>query len=109
MSAATNATVSLPKRVCIGAVALLFVGLTIWQVEAQRDDWPLSSFEMYSGLQGKVASRTVTVGVSGEGEFDLGRAKLGPFGAARLRHLSGKLERNPKRRARFLSTVQRHY
>jgi hypothetical protein len=108
-AASTNGSVALYERVCVAAAAVLFVGLTIWQVKTQRDDWPLSSFEMYSGLQGSVASRTVTVGVSDEGEFNVGRAKLGPFGAARLRHLSDKLERKPKRRARFLSTVQERY
>ncbi len=110
MAASTHAA-ALPlwKRVCIGAAALLFIGLTIWQIKGQRDDWPLSSFEMYSGLQGKVASRSVTVGVSDEGEFDLTGVSLGPIGGARLRHLSSKLERNPKRRARFLATVQARY
>jgi hypothetical protein len=110
MAASTNgAALPLWKRVCIRAAAVLFIGLTIWQIEAQRDDWPLSSFEMYSGLQGKVASRTATVGVSDEGEFDLTGVSLGPIAGARLRHLSDRLERNPKRRARFLASVQSRY
>ena len=109
MSAAVNETLSRRKRFGIGVAALAFVGLTLWQVATQRDDWPLSCFEMYSGLQGPVTSRTSAVGVSDEGEFALGGIKLGPFGGARLRTLNERLARNAKRRARFLQTVQRHY
>lgn len=97
------------RRGAIATSALLFVSLTVWQVSAQRDDWPLSSFEMYSGLQGTTASRSVVKGVSEDGEFDLASGQIGPFGGARLRHLNGKLAGSPKRRARFLRVVQARY
>lgn len=100
---------SLPLRVSVAVCALSFVGLTIWQIAARRDDWPLSAFEMYSGLQGNVASRSFVKGVSDNSEFELRGGQVGPLGGARLRHLNSKLARNPKRQRRFVQRIQQRY
>lgn len=96
------------KRVAVSLAACAFVGATIWQVSGLRDDWPLSSFKMYSGLEGGVASRAILKGVSDRGEFDL-EGEMVPFGGARLRALNQKLSKNHKRQRRFVEVVQKRY
>lgn len=105
---ASTEPLSLARRAAVSLAACVFVGATIWQVATRRDDWPLSNFEMYSGLEGPVSSRSVVKGVSDQGEFDL-KGDMLPLGGARLRHLNAKLERNKARQRRFVSFVQRRY
>jgi hypothetical protein len=96
-------------RWAVGLCAAAFIALTVWQIVARRDDWPLSSFDMYSGLEGKVSSRSVIKGVSEQGEFALTGEHTSPFGGARLRHLNGKLSGQQKRQRRFIHAVRSRY
>lgn len=53
--------------------ALLLIGLTVWQVTAKRDDWPLSNFNLYSFIAGRSGSRYVVVAFGPEGETKIAR------------------------------------
>jgi hypothetical protein len=97
------------RRYLVAAAALAVLGSTVWQVVGKRDDWPLSSYPMYSGKQGPSTSRDVLVGVGDNAEFRLSGSQLPPVGGARLRHLNAKLASNKKRRDRFVAVIQNHY
>ncbi len=93
------------RNLLVACAALAYVAATVWQVLERRDDWPLSSYPMYSHQQGVWASKSFLFGVTPEGEYALAPGELGPIGGARLTHLLSKLERDPKRRDRFLETI----
>jgi hypothetical protein len=99
----------LPRRIGVGVAALSFVLLTLWQIAARRDDWPLAAFQMYSGLQSPVVEREVVRGVSDGGEFELGADQTAPLGGARLRNLTEKLAQDPARHERFVRQLIRRY
>jgi hypothetical protein len=98
----------LARRAGVAIAALAFVGATAWQVIAERDDWPLSAFEMYSNRQGPKASRSYVRGVSDTGEFELADGML-PVGGARLRHLNARLARAKGRQRDFAARIQSRY
>lgn len=64
-------TISKSKKVAVACASVLFVVLSAWQVQARREDWPLSKYDMYSVKHGAFAQRKVLYGVSPEGEFPL--------------------------------------
>ena len=105
---ATAEPLPLVRRIGVGLGACAFVAAIVWQVATQRDDWPLSCFNMYSGLEGPVASRSFVRGVSDQGEFELADEMM-PVGGARLRHLNAKLARNPERQRAFAQVIQHRY
>jgi hypothetical protein len=107
----TTTALPLPRwlRASVALAALSFVAATVWQIAAGRDDWPLSGFQMYSGLEGSTTHRRVVRGVSDVGEFALEGVHTRPLSGARLRHLHNKLKRQRSRREKFLSTVARRY
>jgi hypothetical protein len=73
------------KRRWIVGFAAAYVCVTLFEVCAERDDWPLSAFAMYSQPKTKVAGRRVLVGVTAEGEFPIeGGENVGNLS---LRHL----------------------
>lgn len=73
------------KRRWIVGFAVAYVSATLFEVCAERDDWPLSAFAMYSQPKTKVAGRRVLVGVTAEGEFPVeGGENVGNLS---LRHL----------------------
>src|SRR5690606_39436164 len=83
MAATANMT---PFRVILALLVLSsLLGLQAWQTIYKRDDWPLSAFPMYSGLQGRYTSRVILVGVTPEGEVPLGKKYTRPLVGARLR------------------------
>lgn len=51
----------------------------IWQVVAQRDDWPLSSYPMYSGLQRPHVMKQELRAVSASGELEFTSEHLEPL------------------------------
>jgi hypothetical protein len=77
-----------PARVVV-ALAVLFslFGLQVWQTLKLRDDWPLSSYPMYSGLQSSTATRQALVAVTEHGEVPLDPEYTRPLGGARLQQL----------------------
>jgi len=99
---------SFARRVGVGLGACAFVAAIGWQVATQRDDWPLSCFKMYSGIEGPVTSRSFVRGVSEQGEFELADDVI-PVGGAQLRHLNAKLARNKVRQRAFARAIQRRY
>jgi hypothetical protein len=99
----------LPRRIGVGVAAVSFVALTLWQIAARRDDWPLAAFQMYSGLQSPVVEREVVRGVSDDGEVELGAEQTAPLGGARLRNLTEKLAKDPARHERFVQELIHHY
>lgn len=77
-----------PLRV---VVALVLCGLIVLsqllQTIFERDDWPLSSFPMYSWKQPPVVTQFELVGVTAEGEEKLTPQHTAPLTNARLRAL----------------------
>jgi hypothetical protein len=94
-------TLSPRKRAWIVGCAVAYVLATLWQVFWERDDWPLSSFAMYSKTKSSVGRRRVMVGVSSRGEFEAGEG----VGRFNLRHLDTKV--SPAKSARFLKQLVR--
>lgn len=80
-----------------------YLSATVWQVVSQRDDWPLSSFPMYSQLQRSTISRNRTVVVTLDGEHSL---RLDGLGSSRQRHLLHKLAHKPKRLEKVLRGIR---
>ncbi len=80
----------------VGRVALAtglcstVVGLQVWQTIAERDDWPLSSYPMYSWRQPSGATRFTLVGVTAAGEKVLTSEYTRPLTGARLRAVLGR-------------------
>lgn len=97
------------QRLAVLLVAFAFVAATGWQVATKRDDWPLSAYKMYSGLQPKTAHRVALRGVSDTGEFPLESRHTFPFTGSRLRHVNQKLARKPEHQAGFMRRVQERY
>jgi hypothetical protein len=64
-------TISKSKKVAIVGASVLFVVLSAWQVQARREDWPLSKYDMYSVKHGAFAQRKMLYGISPKGEFPL--------------------------------------
>jgi len=77
--------------ICAGILAAQF-----WQSVDKRDDWPLSSYPMYSGIQGKSASRWRVLGVDQNGSFELKGKHLAPLAGARMRHLLRRVRKDPR-------------
>lgn len=90
------------RNIVVVSFAVAYVAATAWQVSERRDDWPLSSFPMYSHKQGGWASKNVVLGVTPDGEYPLGPDELGPLRGARLTHLLSKLSSDRKRLRSFL-------
>lgn len=94
-----------PRRLALGLswVCALLV-LQIWQVVAKRDDWPLSSFPMYSGLQRGSVTREELRAVAVDGELSFTAEHLEPLSPRTvsmvLRH-SGQKHGSDVRRAIF--------
>src|SRR5690606_32422711 len=90
------------------AVLTVYVLLQGWQVVTHADDWPLSAYKMYSGLQGGTAVRDRVVGVSSDGEFPLPSRHTKPLRDSRLRHVLAQAARS-RRVARALEVVVDNY
>lgn len=84
-----------PARLVIGASWICaLIGLQAWQTLAKRDDWPLSSYPMYSGAQPGHISRGELLAVSPAGEVSLTAEQVDPMTPRTvgmvLRHASPK-------------------
>jgi len=95
-------------KVVIGA-AVAYMLLVLFQVATHREDWPLSCYPMYSTVAPSVATRSVLVGVSDEGEFRLNAAQTSPFTGARLRVVIGRLKSRPARFKSFATRISDAY
>lgn len=77
-----------PLRVTVAVVILGVIALAqLLQTIFERDDWPLSSFPMYSWKQPRVVTQYELVGVTAEGEHKLTPQHTAPLTNARLRAL----------------------
>lgn len=81
---------SVGRVVLAASLCLTIVSLQLWQTVAERDDWPLSSFPMYSWRQPRGATRFTLVGVTATGEEVLTGDHTRPLTGARLRAVLGK-------------------
>lgn len=69
-----------PRRLALGIFWVCgLMGLQIWQVAAKRDDWPLSGYPMYSGLQRAHVSREELRAVAASGELSFTSEHLEPL------------------------------
>lgn len=69
-----------PKRLVLGAAWVCgLVTLQVWQSMTGRDDWPLSSFPMYSAIQQPHISKSELRAVSPEGEMELTAEQVSPL------------------------------
>lgn len=84
---AKRAQMSPARILLVSALFSAYLVAQAHQIVTGSDDWPLSSFPMYSGTQSRHAVRHELVGVSPEGEFRLTREHIRPFSKLRLRHL----------------------
>jgi hypothetical protein len=77
-----------PARI-VAALTVLFslLGLQVWQTLKRRDDWPLSSYPMYSGIQKRTATSQSLVAVTERGEVPLDNEYTRPIGGRRLQQL----------------------
>ncbi len=87
--------------------ALLLIGLTVWQVTAKRDDWPLSNFNLYSFIAGRSGSRYVVVAFGPEGETKIARWQLRLVPSPNF--ALARLERHPRRMKHFKRQVREAY
>jgi hypothetical protein len=97
------------KLTLILSLGALHLVLTLWQVLAEREDWPLSRFPMYSELKGPLVERYLVLGVTEHGEFRLSDEQTAPFRGARLNSINHRLEREPGRQRRFLEQLAAKY
>lgn len=84
-----------PRRLAFGLSWVgVLIGLQVWQVAAERDDWPLSSFPMYSGLQRGTVTRQELRAVAASGELSFTAEHLEPLSPRTvsmvLRHAGAK-------------------
>lgn len=96
---ADRAQMSTARLLLAGTLLSVYVVAQAYQVFTGGDDWPLSSYPMYSGTQGPHASKHVMLGVSSEGEFELARAHTSPLTSARLRHVIASIDQPRHREA----------
>lgn len=69
-----------PKRLVLGASwGCGLIALQTWQSLAGRDDWPLSSFPMYSAIQQPQISKNELRAVSPAGEVELTAEQVEPL------------------------------
>jgi hypothetical protein len=72
----------------------VLIGLQVWQVVAKRDDWPLSSYPMYSGLQRGTVTRQELRAVAASGELSFTADQIEPLSPRTvsmvLRHADAK-------------------
>jgi hypothetical protein len=69
-----------PRRLAFGLFWVCGLAvLQIWQVVANRDDWPLSAYPMYSGLQRNHVSKEELRAVSVDGEHSFTTEQLYPL------------------------------
>ncbi|HEX2731185.1 MAG TPA: hypothetical protein VHM70_06260 [Polyangiaceae bacterium] len=80
---AANMTVS--RLVLAVGLCVALAGSQLWQSAFERDDWPLSSYPMYSHLQPRVVGDYSLVGVTAGAEVPLGPQYTRPLVGARLR------------------------
>ncbi len=97
------------KLTLILSLAVLHLVVTLWQVLAEREDWPFSRFPMYSELKGPMVERYLVLGVTEHGEFRLSDEQTAPFRGARLNSINHRLEREPLRQRRFLEQLAAKY
>lgn len=100
-----------PRRLAFGSLWVVgLVALQIWQVVSKRDDWPLSSYPMYSGLQRPGVVREELRAVAATGELTFTAEHLAPLSPRTvsmvLRH-SGSKHAAAVRRAIFERYYQR--
>jgi hypothetical protein len=99
------------KLTIIRRILLAYALLTLVQVATHREDFPLSSFPMFSGTEtfGTDARRTSLVGVTDQGEFPLSPfAVSGLLSAARLRMIFTRVRNAPpEEQARFTASIAR--
>jgi hypothetical protein len=82
-----QANISSP-RFCIAlGLCVSIAAAQVWQAVSKRDDWPLSSYPMYSELQSRVIQRYTLAGVTAEGEVELTSDYTSPWTRGRLRKL----------------------
>lgn len=79
-----DASISLARRRRISALLVLLLLASASQIVLRRDDWPLSSFAMFSGTASPVFHRIALVGVTADGEVDLPDSLFSPLAQARL-------------------------
>jgi hypothetical protein len=96
------------RMLCIGLLALLFLGASAHQVVERRDDWPLSAYTLYPSLAGRVARRNTLVGVASSGEFSFSAAHLGPM-RKQIKYVVSKYRKQPKKLKRALREAQQEY
>jgi hypothetical protein len=90
-----------------------YVLLTLLQILTKREDWPLSSFPMFSGVSefGRPATRTLLVGVTEEGEIPLRPSSLSALmSAVRLQKIFQRLQKkSDEQQAEFMSRVAKAF
>ena len=96
------------RMLCIGVLALSFLGASLHQVVKRRDDWPLSAYTLYPSIEARVARRSTLVGVASSGEFSFRSAHIGPM-RGQIKYVFSKNRKRPKRLQRALQAVQREY
>lgn len=69
--------------IALGVCSVLTL-LQVWQCTAERDDWPLSSFPMYSVRQSSVQKLFSLFAVTESGEVKLAKALTEPYVGPRL-------------------------
>jgi hypothetical protein len=88
---------------------LAYVMLTLWQVLARREDYPLSSFPMFSQLRPfpGPATRTVLVGVSDRGEVPLESSDVSDLmSPVRLQKICQQVQKkSDAQRAEFMGRI----
>lgn len=100
-------TLSRSKKFAVWGVSALFVVLCVWQLRKRREDWPLSRYDMYSLVQGKVASRRVLYGATEQGEFAL--ASVGYTVPSGFWFRYGRIARSAKKLDALLASVAKDY
>jgi hypothetical protein len=95
------------KKASIVAASVLFVVLSVWQIHARREDWPLSRYDMYSPIQGRYATRKVLFGTSEHGEFSL--SGVGYNVPPRFWFQFGRIKRNKRKVNQLLASVEKDY
>lgn len=96
---AARAAMSPVRLGVAGLIIALYLVIQAHQVVTEADDWPFSSYPMYSWKQGPVISKKIVLGVSREGEFELTRQHTTPLVGSRLRHVVGALRQKRGREA----------
>ena len=97
------------RRYVVTFVVLGYAIASAYEVKNDRDDWPLSTYNMYSGIQGRHYGQRALVGVSDKGEFQLDGAATMPLTDATTKYVLQGFGRNRAKMREGLELMKENY